>query len=130
MNYEQHKSFWWKFFVKGTKMKSNQVLFSVNSSGRLFGLETDQFQWRELPYLGIEFKKISSSKNSLWALGGDHQLYVRLFGVEVPIRVREVCEHSLMTSHKQGQGFGVRVDDFCDTVKVYCNTHFSLKEGV
>ena len=84
-------------------MKSNQVLFSVNSSGRLFGLETDQFQWRELPYLGIEFKKISASKNSLWALGGDHQLYVRLFGVEVPIRVREVRGHSLMTSHKQGR---------------------------
>jgi hypothetical protein len=56
----------------------------------LFGLETDQFHWREVPYLGIEFKRLSSSKNALWALGGDHQLYVRLFGVEVPIRVKEV----------------------------------------
>lgn len=71
-------------------MKSNKVLFGVNSSGRLLGLETDSFEWREVPYLGIEFKRISASKNSLWALGGDHQLYVRLFGVEVPIRVKEV----------------------------------------
>ena len=77
-----------------TKMKSNQVLFSVNSSGRLFTLETDSYHWREVPYLGIEFKRISASKNSLWALGGDHQLYVRLFGVEIPIRVKEVRAQS------------------------------------
>jgi hypothetical protein len=71
-------------------MKSNQVLFAANSSGRLFALQTDSFEWRELEFLGIEFKRISAAKNSIWALGGDHQLYVRLFGVEVPIRVKEV----------------------------------------
>ena len=81
-------------------MKTNQVLFAVNSSGRLFGLETDQFHWREVPYLGIEFKRLSSSKNALWALGGDHQLYVRLFGVEVPIRVKEVTPVPYLHPHQ------------------------------
>ena len=41
-------------------------------------------------YLGIEFKRASAAKNSLWAIGGDHQLYVMVFGVEVPIRNKEV----------------------------------------
>lgn len=39
--------------------------------------------------LGINFKRISAAGNSLWALGGDHQIYVCVFGVEIPIRVKE-----------------------------------------
>ena len=45
---------------------------------------------QELTYLGIEFKRASAARNLLWAVGGDHQLYVMMFGVEVPIRVKEV----------------------------------------
>lgn len=45
---------------------------------------------QELIYLGIEFKRASAARNLLWAVGGDHQLYVMMFGVEVPIRVKEV----------------------------------------
>ena len=71
-------------------MKAGSVIFAVNSSGRVFGLRSDKdFKWTELPYLGIDFKRVSSSHNSLWALGGDHQVYVCVFGVEIPIRVKE-----------------------------------------
>lgn len=85
-------------------------------------------RWLELPYLGVDFKRLSAvvapassgtaagssaevaspargrgraasaasgrevgfgSGGRLWALGGDHQVYVFVFGVEVPIRVQE-----------------------------------------
>ncbi len=71
-------------------------------------------RWLELPYLGVDFKRVcavapsvggrqdtmtssgspcppssGSSGGRLWALGGDHQVYVFVFGVEVPIRVKE-----------------------------------------
>ncbi len=75
-------------------------------------------RWLELPYLGVDFKRVSAvvapssgspgggtgggaagpssgasstgTGGRLWALGGDHQVYVFVFGVEVPIRVQEV----------------------------------------
>ena len=48
------------------------------------------YRWIELPYLGIEFKRVAAIGDTLWAIGGDHQIYVCKFGVEVPIRVQEV----------------------------------------
>ena len=71
-------------------MKPGLTLFAVNSSGRILGLRSEKdFKWTELPYLGIDFKRISATNNSLWALGGDHQIYVCVFGIEIPIRVKE-----------------------------------------
>ena len=92
-----------------------EVLFAVNSKGRVLYLNSCQSQnnsddiynnsrWLELPYLGIDFKRVSScfpssdsnqsntsgSGGRLWALGGDHQIYVFAFGAEVPIRAKEV----------------------------------------
>jgi hypothetical protein len=58
------------------RLDYNETSFITSTSGRLFGLETDSFHWREVPYLGIEFKRLSASRNSLWALGGDHQVAV------------------------------------------------------
>ena len=69
---------------------SSGVLFGVNSSGRVLFLSADSSRWTELPYLGLDFKRVSAAGNSLWAIGGDHQVYVFVFGVEVPIRVKEV----------------------------------------
>ena len=61
--------FIWK---NALKMKPGATLFAVNSSGRIFGLRNDKdYQWKELPYLGIDFKRVSSSYNALWALGGE-----------------------------------------------------------
>ncbi len=83
-------------------------------------------RWLELPYLGVDFKRVSSvpspssgspggagpfsgtkgdggvvgsssgAGGRLWALGSDHQIYVFVFGVEVPIRVQEVGRDELM----------------------------------
>lgn len=71
-------------------MKPGSTLFAVNSSGQVYALRSDKdFKWIALPYLGITFKRLSATQNSLWALGGDHQIYVCVFGVEIPIRVKE-----------------------------------------
>ena len=67
-----------------------QVLFGVNSSGRVLYLSQDSSRWIELPYLGLDFKRLSVVGNVLWAIGGDHQVYLYVFGLEVPIRVKEV----------------------------------------
>ncbi|XP_068209881.1 tectonin beta-propeller repeat-containing protein [Palaemon carinicauda] len=69
-------------------MPSSQV-FAVNNRGRVFSLSTDQAVWRELPYLGVEFKRVSAHETVIWALGGDHQVYVYVYGSSVPIRVCE-----------------------------------------
>ncbi|XP_042223768.1 tectonin beta-propeller repeat-containing protein 1-like isoform X2 [Homarus americanus] len=71
-------------------MPSSQV-FAVNNRGRVFSLSTDQSHWKELVYLGVEFKRVSAHETVLWALGGDHQVYVYVYGSSVPIRV---CEES------------------------------------
>lgn len=69
-------------------MPSSQV-FAVSNLGRVFSLATDQATWRELHYLGLEFKRVSAHETVLWALGGDHQVYVCVYGSSVPIRVCE-----------------------------------------
>ena len=71
-------------------LRPGTAIFGVNSSGRVFSLSKDEGKWREFDYLGIEFKRVSASKNVVWAVGGDHQVYVFVYGVEVPIRVKEV----------------------------------------
>jgi len=67
-------------------MKPGTALFAVNSSGRVFALSRDSSAWQEFEYLGIEFKRIAAAKNVIWAIGGDHQIYVYVYGIEVPIR--------------------------------------------
>ena len=78
----------------GGGLVGGKHLLAVNSFGRIFRLDTSEEQhsgWAQLPYLGVEFKRVSSARNSLWALGGDHQVYLYLFGSEgIPVRVRDV----------------------------------------
>ncbi|XP_063601090.1 tectonin beta-propeller repeat-containing protein 1-like [Penaeus indicus] len=69
-------------------MPSSQI-FAINNQGRVYSLSTDQSVWRELPYLGVEFKRVSAHETVIWALGGDHQVYVYVYGSSVPIRVCE-----------------------------------------
>jgi hypothetical protein len=68
------------------RLKPGTALFAVNSSGRAFALCRESAAWQELEYLGIEFKRLSAAKNVIWAIGGDHQIYVYVYGIEVPIR--------------------------------------------
>ncbi|KAF5287072.1 hypothetical protein FQA39_LY16057 [Lamprigera yunnana] len=67
----------------------SSLLFSINNEGRVHTLSTSGTVWRELPYVGQEFKKLSAIPHFLWALGGDHQVYVYVHGLDIPIRIRE-----------------------------------------
>ncbi|XP_037932788.1 tectonin beta-propeller repeat-containing protein-like [Teleopsis dalmanni] len=67
----------------------SSLLFATNSEGRVYTLSTNSSSWREFPYVGLEFKKISTVPNFMWAIGGDRQVYVHVHGLDVPIRVKE-----------------------------------------
>ncbi|XP_046393744.1 tectonin beta-propeller repeat-containing protein [Ischnura elegans] len=84
-------------------------LFAVSNEGRLHKLLTphdghsgctvdsgefedpsnDYVIWQELPYLGVEIKQASAGGRSVWALGGDRQIYVLVHSVDLPIRIKE-----------------------------------------
>lgn len=63
--------------------------FATNSEGRIYALSSSSSAWRELLYLGLEFKKVSAVQNFIWAIGGDRQAYVYVHGFDIPIRMRE-----------------------------------------
>ncbi|XP_076270197.1 tectonin beta-propeller repeat-containing peroxin 23 isoform X2 [Rhynchophorus ferrugineus] len=67
----------------------SSLLFGINNEGRVYTLSTTGSMWRELPYNGQDFKKLSGVPHFLWGLGGDHQIYVYVHGLDIPIRVRE-----------------------------------------
>ena len=48
---------------------AGKSLLAVNSFGRIFRLDTESRThsgWTQLPYLGVDFKRLSCAKNSLW----------------------------------------------------------------
>ncbi|XP_035793382.1 tectonin beta-propeller repeat-containing protein-like [Anopheles albimanus] len=65
------------------------LLFANNNEGRVYALSTSSSAWREFLYLGLEFKKISVTPHFMWAIGGDRQVYVHVYGLDVPIRLKE-----------------------------------------
>ncbi|CAH1130207.1 unnamed protein product [Ceutorhynchus assimilis] len=67
----------------------SSLLFGINNEGRVHTLSTMGSMWREMPYNGQEFKKLSGVPHFLWGLGGDHQIYVYVHGLDIPIRIRE-----------------------------------------
>lgn len=67
----------------------NTLLFSLNNEGRIYALSTGNSVWKGFPYLGLEFKKVSAIQNFIWAIGGDRQAYVYVFGLDIPIRIKE-----------------------------------------
>lgn len=69
----------------------NTLLFATNNEGRIHALSTGSTVWKEFQYSGLEFKKISSVQNIIYAIGGDRQVYVLVFGLDIPIRVKEVA---------------------------------------
>lgn len=77
----------------------SSLLFAINNEGRVHTLSTSGSMWRELPYVGQEFKKLSAVPHFLWALGGDHQVYVYVHGLDIPIRIREEAyENEVLTN--------------------------------
>ncbi|KAK4307589.1 hypothetical protein Pmani_020655 [Petrolisthes manimaculis] len=103
-----------------TRMPSSQV-FAVSNLGRVFSLATDQATWRELHYLGLEFKRVSAHETVLWALGGDHQVYVYVYGSSVPIRV---CEEAY-----ENQRWNP-LDGFTDQLLPSDRAMFSSEDGL
>ena len=97
-----------------------QNLFAVNSNGRIFYLEVGSSTWTEFQYLGLEFKRISAAKNVIWAIGGDHQVYVFVYGIEVPIRVKE--------SYYENQRWNP-LDGFCANLLPTDRPHYSNVDG-
>lgn len=81
-------SVYYDVLVNIFKMPSS-LLFGINNEGRVHTLSTTGTMWREIPYAGQEFKKLSGVPYFLWALGGDHQIYVYVHGLDIQIRVRE-----------------------------------------
>lgn len=98
----------------------SQTLFGVTSTGRVLYLTKDSSRWLELEYVGIDFKRVSAVGDSLWAIGGDHQIYVCKFGVEVPIRVQEVTYENQRWNP---------VDGFCDSLLPTDRPGFSSVDG-
>lgn len=71
--------------------KTFRCIYGVATDGRIYYY--CQNSWNELVEDGgdadLRFKRISSSLNSLWAVGGNHQVFVRLLQSDVPIRIKE-----------------------------------------
>lgn len=65
------------------------LLFGLNSEGRVHSLSTLGSAWREMQYVGLDFKRVSAVSHFLWAVGGDRQVYVHVHSLDVPIRVKE-----------------------------------------
>lgn len=70
-------------------MMPSSLLFGISHEGRVYALSTRGSKWRELVYLGLEFKTLSALPHMLWAVGGDRQVYVYVHGIDVPIRIKE-----------------------------------------
>ena len=99
--------------VVTTKLKSGSTLFGINSSGIIFALDTDNKYWTPLSYLGITFKKLACSKNVLWALGQDQQIYICVYDVQGPICVQEE------TYENQRWIFSANEGKFCLVVAMF-----------
>ena len=101
-------------------LKPGSSIFAVNSSGRVFSLSKNEGTWREFEYLGIEFKRVSAAQNVLWAIGGDHQVYVFVYGLEVPIRVKEVTFENERWNPVEG---------FCSKLLPTDRANYSIMDG-
>ena len=101
-------------------LRPGTAIFGVNSSGRVFSLSKDEGRWREFDYLGIEFKRVSAARNVVWAVGGDHQVYVFVYGVEVPIRVKEITYENERWNPMEG---------FCSKLLPTDRPNYSIIEG-
>lgn len=67
----------------------NTLLFATSTEGRIYALSTGHSVWKEFPYIGLEFKKLSAVQHFMWAIGGDRQVYVHVHGLDIPIRIKE-----------------------------------------
>lgn len=100
---------------------SRTNLWAVTNQGKVFTLSTSGQQWDELIYCGMEFKRVSAVNWCAWGIGGDHQMYVYIFGLDVPIRVTEVAYENQRWNPKEG---------FCDRLLPSDRPAWSSEDGL
>lgn len=107
------------------------VLFGINNEGRVYTLSTSGSMWRELQYVGQEFKKLTAIPHFLWALGGDHQIYVYVHGFDIPIRFKEEAYENEVGKHisinSQQDFFHYSSPTFCDLRIILLVTYLVMK---
>jgi len=85
-------------------------LFGISVDGCAYSLQSDSSAWSEFAYVGLEFKTLSGIPNFLWAIGGDRQVYVYVYGLDIPIKVKEVAYENqvsvLIALDRLSFGFG------------------------
>nr|XP_054925476.1 tectonin beta-propeller repeat-containing protein 1-like [Dermacentor andersoni] len=77
-------------------------LWAVDSTGRVHTLSTAGSRWQELPYSGVDLKRVSALPSCAWGIGSDHQVYMYLPQSDVPIRVAEVTYENQRWNPKDG----------------------------
>ncbi|GAB6031582.1 tectonin beta-propeller repeat containing [Chamberlinius hualienensis] len=97
------------------------TLWAVTNQGKVFVLSTNEERWKELPYCGMEFKRVSSTTWCSWGIGGDHQVYVYVISPEVPIRYKEVAYENHRWNPKEG---------FCSRLLPTDRSPWSSKDGL
>ncbi|CAG0888008.1 unnamed protein product [Cyprideis torosa] len=98
----------------------SSAVFAVNAGGRVFFLKPGSSEWKEMDFLGVEFKRISAHGNLMWAIGSDHFIYVFVFAREEDIAVYEVAYENERWNPKDG---------FCSALLPTDRHHFSTQDG-
>ncbi|CAN8008320.1 unnamed protein product, partial [Ixodes pacificus] len=78
------------------------LLWAVDSGGRVSTLSTGGARWQELPYSGIDLKRVSALRSCAWGVASDHQVYVFVPQGDVPIRVPEVTYENQRWNPREG----------------------------
>ncbi|KAL1483087.1 hypothetical protein MTO96_002157 [Rhipicephalus appendiculatus] len=96
-------------------------LWAVDSTGRVHTLSTTGSRWQELPYSGVDLKRVSALPTCAWGIGSDHQVYMYLPQSDVPIRVAEVTYENQRWNPKDG---------FCARLLPTDRPSWSSKDGL
>ena len=97
-------------------------IYLVTTEGKVIQLSNGS--WTELNNehnKDLRIKRISCSSHSLWAICGDHQVYVRLLELDVPTRIREETYENERWNP---------VDGFCDKLLPTDRPTFSTPDGL
>ncbi|XP_077490188.1 tectonin beta-propeller repeat-containing peroxin 23 [Amblyomma americanum] len=96
-------------------------LWAVDSTGRVHTLSTVGTRWQELPYSGVDLKRVSALPTCAWGIGSGHQVYMYLPQSDVPIRVAEVTYENQRWNPKEG---------FCSRLLPTDRPSWSSKDGL
>lgn len=96
-------------------------LWAVDSVGRVHTLSTGGARWQELPYSGVDLKRVSALPSCAWGIGSNHRVYMYLAQSDVPVRVPEVTYENQRWNPKEG---------FCTRLLPTDRPAWSSKDGL